>query len=145
MNKNNIVSYVGIAVIIIAVLVCGYILVNPNKQSSNQNKNTNQDTSGLAPIVNGKQIIKMIVLGNSYSPNYFKLKVGVPVQWEITSSGQSGCDSGGIVANGLLQGITYLDPTAGQVKTVEFTPQSAGTYRFSCPMGMVKGSIDVIN
>lgn len=137
------------SVIIISVLISGYILIGPGNQPSNQgnnqNQNANQDTNGLAPIVNGKQIIKMTVLGSSYSPNYFKLKAGIPVQWEITSSGQSGCDSGAIVANGLLQGITYLDPGAGQVKVVEFTPQSVGTYRFSCTMGMVRGTIEVVN
>ena len=144
MNKNNI-QYISIAVIIASVLISGFLLMGSNNNSSNQIQAQGENTDSLAPIVNGKQIIKMTVYGSEYSPNYFKVKVGIPVQWEITSSGQSGCDSGAIVANGLIQGITYLNPGAGEVKTLEFTPQSAGTFRFSCTMGMIRGSIEVIN
>lgn len=104
-----------------------------------------QNSSGLATMVDGKQLLQMTVRSVSYSPNYFKVKVGVPVKWEITSSGEPGCDSGALVANGLIQAPLYLNPNAGQVATTEFTPQSAGTYRFSCPMGMVRGTIEVIN
>ena len=71
-----------------------------------------------------------------YNPNYFKVKVGVPVRGEITSSGEPGCDSGSMIANGLLDGAVYLNPNAGQVTVKEFTPQSVGTYKFTCPMGM---------
>ena len=146
MSKNNIQN-IAVAAIVISILVSGYILIGSRNQPSGTANNQNGDgnTSGLALVVNGKQVIKMTVLGSQYSPNYFKVKAGIPVQWEITSSGQSGCDSGAIVANGLVQGITYLDPDAGQVKVVEFTPQSAGTYKFSCTMGMVRGTIEVIN
>jgi len=147
MNKNNKTQYIAITIILISILISGYILISPKNQAGSQvySQNTNQNSSGLAQVVNGKQVIKMTVLGASYSPNYFKVKAGIPVQWEITSSGQSGCDSGAIIANGLLQGITYLNPGAGQVNVVEFTPQSAGTYKFSCTMGMVRGTIEVIN
>ena len=144
MNKNSIIQNVSIAVIVVAVLICGYVLLVPKNQDGNQNQNPgqSQNTTGVAPVVDGKQVIKMTVYGSSYSPNYFKLKAGIPVQWEITSSGQTGCDSGALIANGLIQGISYLNPGAGQTTTVNFTPKSAG---FSCAMGMVKGTIEVVN
>ena len=108
------------------------------------NQNQNQDSTSLAPLVNGKQIIKMTVMAVNYQPNYFKVKVGVPVVWEITSSGQPGCGNGVVIANGLTSPI-YLNPGKGQVAVAEFTPQKIGRYRFTCPMGMIVGTIEVIN
>lgn len=106
-------------------------------------QNQVQDASGLAPMVNGQQLMQMTVYSVKYNPNYFKIKAGVPVRWEITSSGQPGCASGLVVANGLTDPI-YLSPNQGQVTVKEFTAQNPGTYRFSCPMGMVRGTIEVI-
>src|SRR3989344_1437702 len=99
------------------------------------------DGNDLSPVVDGKQVIKMTVLATKYDPNYFKVKAGLPVRWEITSSGQPSCDSGAIVANGLLEGLLYLNPDAGQVTIAEFTAPDPGKYQFSCTMGMVRGTV----
>ena len=136
--NQKIVQNVSIAVIIVAVLISGYILLVPKTQNQTNN------VSGLAPVVDGKQVLAMTVKAVSYSPNYFKVKAGTPVTWEITSSGQPGCDSGAVVANGLTDTI-YLNPNAGQVTTKEFTPTQPGKYTFACTMGMVRGTIEVIN
>ena len=45
---------------------------------------------------------------------------------------------------GLIEPL-YLNPNSGQVTVKEFTPKAPGTYRFSCPMGMVRGVIEVVN
>ena len=100
------------------------------------------DNGNLAPVVNGKQVIKMTATGLQDSPDYFLVKAGIPVRWEITGSGQLGCN-GTILSNGLFTGSIYLTPN--QVTIKEFTPQNPGKYRFSCPMGMVTGSIEVVN
>ncbi|MCX6719493.1 MAG: sulfite exporter TauE/SafE family protein [Candidatus Staskawiczbacteria bacterium] len=108
--------------------------------SAKQAQQTNQNN--LPPVINGKQLIKMVALASSDSPNYFKVKSGVPVRWEITADSSRGCNSA-VVANGLFEGQIALP--AGQVSVKEFTPQKAGRYRFSCTMGMVSGTIEVIN
>ena len=113
--------------------------------TKSQQQNQNQDISGLAPLVQGKQLIKMTVYSVKYSPDYFRVKAGVPVRWEITSSGQPGCASGAVIANGLVSGPIYLNPDRGQITVAEFTPQNPGIYKFSCTMNMVRGSIEVIN
>lgn len=87
----------------------------------------------------------MTVLAVDYSPRTFKVKAGVPVTWEITSSGQGGCASGAVFANGLVDSPIYLNPEQGQVKVVEFTPQNPGVYQFSCSMNMARGAIEVVN
>jgi plastocyanin domain-containing protein len=136
--NQKIIQYGSIAAIIVAVAISGYILLIPKLSIQNTN------VSGLAPVIDGKQVIAMTVKATSYSPNYFKVKAGVPVKWEITSSGEPGCDSGALVANGLTDTI-YLNPSAGQVTTKEFTPTQAGKYTFACTMGMVRGIIEVVN
>ena len=140
MNQKTI-QYLAIGIIIVSVLVSGYIILSSKKQDVAQNQNM----SGLAPIVDGKQEIKMTVLGVDYSPSVFKVKAGIPVKWEITSSGQPGCASGAVIANGLVESPIYLNPEQGQVKVVEFTPQNPGVYKFSCSMNMARGTIEVVN
>jgi len=96
----------------------------------------------LPLIINGKQIIKMNASARGYSPNYFKVRSGIPVRWEITDTGTSGCTNA-IISRNLFDGEIKL--TKGQVAIKEFTPQKSGKYRFSCWMGMVSGTIEVID
>ena len=121
------------------MVVLGFTGINFS-QSQTQNGNTNQND--LPPIVDGKQVIKMTASGSEDSPNYFKVKVGVPVRWEITASNSLGCNAA-IVSNKLFSGQIALTP--GQVSIKEFTPQSPGIYGFSCTMGMIRGTMEVVN
>jgi sulfite exporter TauE/SafE/copper chaperone CopZ len=98
--------------------------------------------NGLAQIVDGKQVIQMTASGSGDSPNYFKVKVGIPVKWEITGGNSLGCN-GAIISTNLFDGAVDLTP--GQVAVKEFTPQTAGTFGFSCTMGMIRGTIEVVN
>jgi sulfite exporter TauE/SafE/copper chaperone CopZ len=107
-----------------------------------QTQNSRGDQSGLAPIVDGKQVIQMTASGSEDSPNYFKVKAGVPVRWEITGANSLGCN-GAIISNKLFDGAVDLTP--GQVAIKEFTPQTPGVYGFSCTMGMIRGKIEVVN
>lgn len=109
-------------------------------------KNSNADSKisdeGLAPVVNGRQILKMEAFSYGYFPNYFKVKSGVPVRWEITDKGTSGCTNV-IISRGLFEGEIPLTP--GQTSIKEFTPTNPGKYKFSCWMGMISGVIEVVD
>ncbi len=112
-------------------------------QSSNATKNNSlQNEEGLPPIVNGKQVLKMDASAYGYSPNYFKVRAGVPVRWEITDKGTSGCTNA-IISRNLFDGEISLIP--GQTSIKEFTPSQPGKYKFSCWMGMVSGIIEVVD
>lgn len=113
------------------------IKFNPSNQSSISN-----NEEGLPPIINGKQVIKMDALNYGYKPNYFKVKAGIPVRWEITDKGTSGCTNA-IISKSLFEGEIPLTP--GQTSIKEFTPEKPGKYKFSCWMGMVSGIIEVID
>lgn len=97
---------------------------------------------GLPPVVNGKQVIKMEASVKGYSPNYFKVKEGIPVRWEITDTGTSGCTNA-VIAKSLFSGQIDLKPGTTSIK--EFTPPGPGKYKFSCWMGMVVGTLEVVD
>ena len=94
------------------------------------------------PVVNEPQIIRMEASSRGYSPDSFTVKKGVPVRWEIADVGTSGCTNA-VIAQDLFPGRIEL--THGKTSVTEFTPQTAGKFKFSCWMGMITGSIEVKN
>lgn len=138
--------------IIAGVLVLFFAFYNINSQlkvlgigniinSSSNSSSQVSDTSGLPEIVDGKQVIKMEATSFGYSPDSFKIKKGIPVRWEITNKGAQGCTNA-IIAPDLFDGKVPLPLNQTAVK--EFTPEKAGSFWFSCWMGMVTGTIDVV-
>jgi len=119
----------------------GYSNLSDLGINSGQSSNTANE-EGLAPIINGKQILKMNASAYNYSPSHFKVKVGVPVRWEITDKGTSGCTNA-IISKNLFDGEIPLTP--GKISVKEFTPTKPGKYKFSCWMGMVSGIIEVVD
>jgi len=104
--------------------------------------NPSQNNGDFPPIVNGKQILKMDASSRGYSPSYLKVKAGIPVRWEITDKGTSGCTNA-VISKSLFEGEISLTP--GQTSVKEFTPEKPGKYKFSCWMGMVSGIIEVVD
>ena len=135
-------------------LVLFFALFNLNSQMNvlgfigfgdiiSQNKTqTVVDEKDLPLIVDGKQVVKMNASASGYSPNYIKIRVGIPVRWEVTDTGTSGCTNA-IISNSLFSGQISLTP--GKVSVKEFTPEKIGKFRFSCWMGMVTGVIEVVD
>lgn len=110
-----------------------------------QNNSTSTGISqelDLPPIINGKQVVKMTASSRGYDPDYIKVRVGVPVRWEIEDTGTGGC-TGAIISRSLFFGS--IDLTPGEISVREFTPSKVGKFKFSCWMGMVNGFFEVIN
>ena len=95
----------------------------------------------LPPLVDGKQVVEMTASASRYSPDYFRVLAGVPVRWEITNAGVSGCTNA-IISQGLFEGQVSVDD---DVVVKEFTPEEPGVYKFSCWMGMVTGVFEVVD
>jgi len=110
--------------------------------NGSQVQSVSSDAKDLPPVVDGKQVVKMDASASGYTPNYLKVKAGIPVRWEITDTGTSGCTNA-VISKRLFDGSINLTP--GQVSVKEFTPPKPGKYRFSCWMGMVSGIIEVVN
>lgn len=88
------------------------------------------------------QVIRMTASASGYSPENFTVKKGVPVRWEITDIGTSGCTNS-LVAKSFFKETLRLVP--GKTTIKEFTPTKTGRFPFSCWMGMITGEITVIN
>lgn len=120
--------------------VLGFPSLSDIRFNSSNQPSINNNEEEFPSIVNGKQILKMDALAYGYSPNYLIVKTGIPVRWEITDKGTSGCTNA-IISKGLFSGEIAL--TRGQTSVKEFTPTKLGKYKFSCWMGMVSGIIEV--
>jgi len=99
-------------------------------------------TGELAPIVNGQQIIKMDASSSGYTPNRFKIRANTPTRWEVATNNISGCTNA-IISRGLFDG--QIDLVDGTTSVKEFTSPKPGIYKFSCWMGMVSGTIEVVD
>ncbi|MDD2732067.1 MAG: sulfite exporter TauE/SafE family protein [Candidatus Pacebacteria bacterium] len=138
--SNNFLKTAGILVLFFAVY-------NINSQLnvlgfySLDNLNKVNDQSSFAPIENNIQVIKMTATSRGYSPNYFIIKTGMPVRWEITDLGTSGCTNA-VISKDLFEGEINLTP--GKTSIKEFTIDKPGRYKFSCWMGMVSGTIEAV-
>lgn len=116
----------------------------PSGTTKEENKNINSSSvreDGLPPVVEGKQVVKMEATGHDYRPKKFKVKAGIPIKWEIFDRGADGCTNA-IIAEDLFDGEIKLKK--GQTSVKEFTVQKPGRYKFSCWMGMVYGSFEVV-
>ncbi|MDO8570813.1 MAG: sulfite exporter TauE/SafE family protein [Candidatus Daviesbacteria bacterium] len=100
------------------------------------------DTSGGSQQVDStvKQDYEIQILNSGYSPNYIKVKKGLPVKLTLISNDIRSCSLAFRIPS--LRVSKNLRPTDSQV--IEFTPTEAGIIPFSCSMGMYRGTIEVV-
>jgi len=122
----------------LALTGAGYDL-NP---ATNNDLKTTIDTAPLSQqpvnVNNESQEIRMEVNRYGFIPSTFELKKGVPVKWIINGKELTGCNNAIIVPALNLE----FDVKKGE-QIIEFTPTQVGTIRWSCWMGMIKGSFIV--
>lgn len=82
-------------------------------------------------MVDGKQIVRMSVVGLEYEPYRFKIVQGVPVEWIVDGSKAQGCAHALLAPKLGIQEYLTKEP-----KTIRFTPQQKGFIPFHCSMGM---------
>jgi sulfite exporter TauE/SafE len=94
---------------------------------------------GQATVVNGVQQVNSTLASGRY-PN-ITVQAGTPVKWAIDAPQGSinGCNNRMILRE---YGIEHAFKTGENI--IEFTPTDPGTFQYSCWMGMIRGTIDVI-
>ena len=121
------------------------IQVADSTTNNNEVNKANIDSTNnteFPAIIDGKQVVKMNAYASKDDPNYIKVRLGTPVRWEITAANSLGCNNA-IISNSLFDEPIPLTP--GQVSIKEFTPTKAGKYTFSCSMGMISGTMEVVD
>lgn len=97
------------------------------------------DTSTIA-ATNGVQTANITVFPNGYQPNYIKVKAGMPVRLNLSTTGGYGCTVGFRIPKlGIVKDLSQENPAI-----VEFTPQTPEKLTWTCSMGMFRGVIEVI-
>ena len=86
----------------------------------------------MVPIVDGKQIVDMKIVGYQYQPHLFNVVQGIPVEWRIDATEAEGC---GRVLLAPAAGVRRMLPSGPTL--ISFTPQQPGEIRFNCAMGMM--------
>ncbi|MBS3170970.1 cupredoxin domain-containing protein [Candidatus Woesearchaeota archaeon] len=127
----------------IIVLILGLVMLNRGLSlvgsdwnfDSIKEKIVGTGSTENANIVGDYQEVNMEVSASGYSPNSFVLKVGIPVKWNIDVTELTGCNEE-IVLN---EYDIYQELEEG-LNVIEFTPTETGTIKFSCGMGMLRGS-----
>jgi uncharacterized protein len=84
------------------------------------------------PVVDGKQIVDMKIVGYTYQPHRFFVTQELPVEWRIDASLAAGC---GRILIAPKAGVRKMLPSG--ITVVTFTPQEPGDIRFNCGMGMM--------
>jgi hypothetical protein len=80
-----------------------------------------------------------ITVAGGYQPSEVKLKKGVPARLRFIRKDTGGCSEELVIpAFGVRKALPGLTETV-----VEFTPDKAGTFPFTCGMGMMKGQLVV--
>ncbi len=91
-----------------------------------------------AELVGGKQRLRVTVKGG-YSPDTLVVKRGRPVRIEFDRQESASCSDTVVFGDfGISQPLPNFKTTP-----VEFTPQKAGTYAFTCGMNMLRGKLVV--
>lgn len=138
--------FAGVIVVLLGIFNIGngFTLVGANFSLAAilSNTATAEEVADLAPLVGGKQIIRLKVVGYQYQPAHFIVRRGVPVEWHIDGTQAAGC-AGTVIDSGL--NIT-ASLSRNEEKVVTFTPDKTGVFGFTCPMGMTTrgASIEVV-
>jgi sulfite exporter TauE/SafE/protein-disulfide isomerase len=136
--QRRFLTFAGAAVVILGLfnIQSGLTLTATAQGPTASNATSSQVASGAAlqtvPVVDGKQIVEMKIVGYQYEPHQFNVVQGIPVEWRVDASLAQGC------------GRILLAPGAGVRKllsygttVISFTPQQTGDIRFNCAMGMM--------
>ena len=126
----------------ILVIVLGFSMFNNALALSgiNFSKGSENDSGVRAEIQDNIQVVTTKLKGGTYEP--IIVEVGKPVKWNIQVSNGSlnGCNNKIIIREYEIEKSLEMGDNI-----IEFTPTEAGTYTYSCWMGMLRSKIYVVN
>ncbi len=100
----------------------------------------NSGTQGnTVKIVDGVQNVDIQVFPNGYNPNSVKVKAGIPIKMNLTTTGGLGCTLAFVMPQlGIRQNL-QRDATT----TIDIPAQNPGKLTWTCSMGMYFGVMEV--
>ena len=126
----------------ILVIVLGFSMFKNALALSgiNFSQGSENDSGVRAEIQDNIQVVTTKLKGGTYEP--IIVEVGKPVKWNIQVSNGSlnGCNNKIIIREYEIEKSLEMGDNI-----IEFTPTEAGTYTYSCWMGMLRSKIYVVN
>ena len=113
----------------------GNTAVSENTKTTAPSSNANKAT-----IKDGVQTLNMTVSGKGYTPNVLYVQKGLPVKWVLDVTQLTSCNNA-IVAKSIMSKEQKLKKGEN---VIEFTPGDKDI-SFSCWMGMIRGTIKVVD
>lgn len=104
-------------------------------------KSTQNTIDPSVVMENGIQKVTISISGGGYTPKYFRVKSGVPVELTLDTDGEvySCATAFTFKAFDIYEVLKPVD-----TKVHKFTPEKKGKFTFSCSMGMYSGVMEVI-
>lgn len=134
------VIYLGLTSINGALTALGSPLAFQSLVESIQAVGQPSETNKLYSEAPTSQTVEIFITSGGYSPNYLRVKKGIPVTIKLTSKDAYSCASAfRIPSLGISKNLQ-----ANETQTFTFTPTAVGRIPFSCTMGMYRGVIEVI-
>jgi len=129
----------GIASTVATVGLSVVVLISWNIWGPQPGSQIDAPSSSSSQNEDGQQVVTSTLLPNKYP--HITVEVGVPVVWIIDAPTGSinGCNNRIFIHE---YGIEYTFQPGENI--IEFTPDKAGTFEYSCWMGMIYGSITVV-
>ncbi len=95
--------------------------------------------TGSSKIAKGVQVVNLEVSGTTYNPSTLVVQQGMPVKLVIDHKDNNACAAQIVFP---AWGV-FRDLPVGKT-VITFTPKESGTFSFSCGMGMMQGSVVVL-
>lgn len=111
----------------------------PSSQSHDHNQ-SQSETKGYAFINDDGNQEATITIKDGYQPNTIVVKKGIPLRLNFDLQEET-CTGTVVFTDFKLK----REITPHQLTLVEFTPDTAGSFTFACPMNMIEGTLIVKN
>lgn len=139
-HSHMFLRFSGTLVLVLSLfnLQSGFALVGIDTTGTFGNAPAPQNAG--APAVKGNvQEVAMRVTSYGYEPSNLTITAGVPVRWTVDGTNAAGCTSVLVIPS-----LNITKPLVAGGNIIEFTAPNKGQLAFSCSMGMVRGSFNVL-
>lgn len=135
-QNNELLLWIGIGGIALCVIALLFLFSGTSSASQAAAKS---ESVGIAAQNGDVQEVRIAVTPSGYEPAVLTVQEGKPVRMIVDGTRMTGCTS--TIKSSQLGFSKRLQ--RGE-NIIEFTAPKKGTYGFSCGMGMVRGTLNVI-
>lgn len=146
---KKLLKYSGVLIIVLGLIMSNRGLalagmnISPTALLGNMGAfgtgNTASANAIKATVKDGVQYVNMTADYTGYNPNEIYVQKGLPVKWVVDGKELSGCNNTIVIPD-----LNIQQKLQSGLNTIEFTPKDKDL-AFSCWMGMIRGTIKVVD